>query len=597
MSRIKSFLNKTIMNLKETVFRFPLVLIFLASLTIVLSMTIENVISDEELIRRLLFTGIFGALLATAVQFAVERFKNLSKYTLILHAAAVLLSAAYYYFMTNDDISPIMVVHLFVISFALFAAYLYLPSAKNEVDFGNVALTHFKAAFIAILYGVVLFLGFAAIFEAVDILLYNINSEVYAHTAVIAFIFFTPSYYLSLLPKFNSTDEADIKRNEASYSYPRVLDILVSNIMIPLISIFSVVLIIYFLKILITGVWPVGQVGPMVLGYSAAGYFIYILDSKLDNRFSLLYRRIFPVALIPLVAMQLVSAYIRIEAYGITESRYYIVLFGIFSLICALMIIFGKKKNPNSIVLLSLIFALISIIPPVDAFTVSSKSQEARLEEILLRNNMLADNKIVHSKNISNEDKYEITSISDYMARMGHLNNIEWFPEEYADWGYYGSFESIYGFSPYYDNSYGPGEGSRYSYASLDDSISMDVSGYDRFIKANIYSRADQKPTVGTFETDGVKYTVEQETDSLGYVTLKILNDSNNVLIEISMKELTDHLFEKPESKYSLPPEDLTIEAENESVKLKVTASEINIDRTGDNVYMGGNLFLFVSVK
>ncbi len=597
MSRIKDFLNKIVMNLKATVSRFPLVLIFLAFLTITMSITIENNFSNKELLERLVFAGIFGALLATAVQFALERFKSLAKYTLLLHGATLLLSVIYYYFMTNDDISQAMVVHLFVISFALFAAYLYLPSAKNEINFGKVALSHFKAAFTAILYGVVLFLGFAAILGAVDILLYNFDSKIYSHTANIAYTFFTPVYYLSLLPKFNSKDEYDIKKDEASYSYPKVLEILVSNIMIPLISIFSVVLIVYFLKILITGIWPVGQVGPMVLGYSATGYFIYILSSNLDNRFSLMYRKTFPAVLIPLAAMQLVSSYIRVEAYGITESRYYVILFGIFSLVCALVLIFSRKKNPNTIVLLSAIFALMSIIPPVDAFTISQKSQESRLEEILLRNNMLADNEIVPNKDISKEDKYEITNISDYLARMGYLRDIEWFPEEYiTDSGYYRNFAAIYGFSPYYD-SYIPGEEPRYAYASLNDSIAIDVSGYDKFIKVNIFSRANQSVAVGTFEIDGIRYTVEQKTDDSGYITLEILNDSDNILMVIPMKELTARLFEEFGLRTSLPPEELTIDAQSESINLRIIASEINIDRTDENVYMGCNLFLFVSVQ
>lgn len=389
MSKIKNFFNKITVNLKTTVTRFPIVLLFLAFLTVTMFFIIEDRFFNEALLERLFFTGILGTFIATAVQFSLERFNRMEKYKLFLHCGTVILSALYYYFMTNNDITQSMVVHLLVISFALFAGYLYVPSAKNDVNFGNVALSHFKAAFTAILYGVVLFLGFTAIFGAIDILLYDLDFTIYAHTANVVYTFFTPIYYLSLLPKFNSQEESDVRKNQNIYSYPRVLDILVSNIMIPLISIFTVVLIVYFIKILITGVWPVGQVGPMVLVYSAVGYFIYILGSNLNNRFSKLYRGVYPAVLIPLVAMQLVSSYIRVEAYGITESRYYVILFGVFSIVCALMLIFSKNKKTNTIVLLSAIFALLSIIPPIDAFTVSKNSQENRLEEILIKNNML----------------------------------------------------------------------------------------------------------------------------------------------------------------------------------------------------------------
>jgi uncharacterized protein DUF4153 len=214
----------------------------------------------------------------------------------------------------------------------------------------------------------------------------------------------------------------------------------------------------------------------MVLAYSAIGYFIYILGANLENKFSILYRKFFPIILIPLVAMQLVSSYIRVDAYGITESRYYVILFGVFSIVCSLNLIIRKNKNSNSIVLLAAIFALLSIIPPVDAFTVSKNSQEGRLEEFLIKNNMLVNNEIIPKLNVSYEDKNEITSISDYLARMGYLRDIEWFPKKYiSDSGYYSNFEVIYGFSPVYGNYY-PGEMSQYTYARLDENEEIDIS-------------------------------------------------------------------------------------------------------------------------
>lgn len=597
MSKIKDFLNKMVLNLKSTALRFPTVLMFLFAMAITMSTAIEDDFRNESLLGRLFFSGIFGALLSTATQFKIERFKFLSKFAILLHGATFIFSIGYYYFMTNDEITQSMIVHLNVISFALFASYLYMPSAKNEVNFGNVALSHFKAAFTAILYGVVLFLGFVAIFGAIDILLYNLDTKIYAHTANVAFVFFTPVYYLSLLPKFNSVDEYDIKKNKDAFDYPRVLEILVSFIIIPLISIFSAVLIAYFIKILITGVWPVGQVGPMVLAYSAAGYFIYILSYNLENRFSSIYRKVFPILLIPLVAMQLVSSYIRVEAYGITESRYYVILFGVFSIVSALVLIFRKKKNPNSIVLLSAIFAILSIIPPVDAFTVSKNSQESRLEEILIRNSMLVDNEIIPQENVSNEDKHEITNISDYLARMGYLKDIEWFPKDYVtESGYYRNFEVVYGFSPYY-GGYVPGEMPQYIYARLDENEEIDVSRYDKFLKINVYSN-NSSLEIGNLTIGGNKYAVIQKSDGKGELIISILNNANNKVIEVDMKELITSLIENVnEPKALVSQENLTLIEKNENMELKIIANELNIDRTSkDDVFITGNLFLFVAV-
>lgn len=599
MSRIKKFINTIASNLKTTVARFPVALLFFAAITVIVYIEIEqNVAFDDDFLARLVFTGVFGAFLAIAVQFLLERYKNLLKYALALHGLTFVLAVAFYFFMTDDNISQSMFIHLFVLSFALFAAYLYIPSAKNDVNFGNVALSHFKAAFTAILYGVVLYLGFAAIIGAIDLLLYNLDEEVYAHAANIVFTFFTPVYYLSLLPKFNSKDEKDLSKIEVSYNYPRVLEILVSYIMIPIISILSIVFIIYFIKILITGVWPVGQVGPMVLGYSAAGYLIYILGSNLQNRFSVLFRKLYPIVLIPLVIMQLVSSYIRIEAYGITESRYYVVLFGIFSIVCAVMLLLSKKKNPNTIVLISACFAILSIVPPVDAFSVSMKSQEARLEEILVRNSMLVDNEITANSNISDEDKFELTSITDYMARMGYLNDIDWFPEEYSDESqYYGNFEKIYGFDPYYNN-YLPGENPTYVYAMLDQNKQIDVAGFEKFIKVNINNNTDSINKIGDLTLGDHVYTIEQKIIEADELVITILDDQKNIVIETSMKELTDGLFKTGyEPKALMSPEELSIDAQNEKMRMRIIINDINIDKSGrEKVFIDGNIFIFVAI-
>ncbi|HQO95109.1 MAG TPA: DUF4153 domain-containing protein [Sedimentibacter sp.] len=597
MSRIKNFMNNIVYNLKETITRFPMTIVFLASLSTVMFLIIEDYSSlDIDLLSRYMFAGIFGAFLATTVRFMLERYENL-KNSFLFYGLTILLTIGYFYFMTDDKVDNKMLIHLLVISFALFAAYLYLPSSKNALNFGNVALAHFKSAFTAILYGIVLYVGIAAIIGAIDILLYDVDYKSYAHAANIIFIFFTPLYYLSLLPKFNSRDENDDAKKEISFTYPRFLDILVSYITIPLITAFTAVLIIYFIKILATGVWPVGQVGPMVLGYSAAGYFIYILSSNLNNKFSELYRKLFPLILIPLVVMQMVSSYIRIDAYGITESRYYVVLFGIFSIVCALVLIFDKKKNPNTIVLLSAVFALMSIIPPVDAFTVSKNSQERRLTEILNRNNMIADGEIVKKTDLSTDDMFEITNISNYMYGMGYLDDMDWFPDKYAD-NYYGNFKNIYGFEQYYDRGFPGQEETLYLYAILDENEKINIEDYDLFFRIYIQNKRGPGEDIGEFSLKGKNYLIKQIPDEKGYITITV-SDDTNTLIEIPMQEFIDGLFEKSNSPKGLMDKDtLTIEKQNDKLKVKLLIYDMNVDRNDpDDIYISANIYVFVSTQ
>lgn len=599
MNRISNFYKKITLNLKTTVVRFPVVLILLAFISVIVSMLIENSFPlNEQLLTRFIFAATFGAFLGTTTQFLLERFENVSKYQLILRASTFVLTAIYFFFLTSEDrFSQAMFIRLFVCSFALFAMYLFLPSAKGAVNFGKVALIHFKSAFTAILYGFVLFLGLNAIYFAIDLLLFELDNNIPGHVANVVFIFFTPVYYLSLLPKFNSRNDFDEKRTEELSIYPRVLEILVSYIVIPLITVFSAVLIIYFLKILFTGIWPVGQVGPMVLSYSAVGLLIYILGSNLANRFTEIFRRFFPYILVPLVIMQLVSSFIRINAYGITESRYYVVIFGIFSIICSLYLVLSKRKNTNMIVLLATCFAILSIIPPVDAFNVSRRSQTNRIEDILEQNNMLDNNKLIPNSSISNEHKTEITNITNYMARMGYLRNLDWMPEKYYEENeYYNGFKEIYGFEPYYENY--NGEEPNYIYAMLDTNFPIDISGFDTFFKINIFSNKNSNgEQVTTFDLNNTTYSIKQNGDGNGDLILSFLDENEKSLIDIPMKDFFIQILEKSnKQKAMIPPSELTLNAENDNIQIRIIIENVNIEKsTDDNILINGSAYVFVT--
>jgi hypothetical protein len=154
---------------------------------------------------------------------------------------------------------------------------------------------------------------------------------------------------VAVATRFNSKAKSDQAYAREASSYPRFLEILVSYIAIPLVAAYTLVLLAYFVKIAITKTWPSGQLGPMILAYSIAGLVIYVLASGLNNRVAVFYQRVFPKVLIPIVVMQLVSVYIRLQAYGITESRYYVALFGIFSIVIGMVLSFRPVKR-NSLI-------------------------------------------------------------------------------------------------------------------------------------------------------------------------------------------------------------------------------------------------------
>jgi hypothetical protein len=339
MGRFKEYTRKMAADLKSTFLRFATLPIFLAFITILVSLQIEKTFPKQQLtIQRLIISAIAGAFLAVAIEFTCERFRRLVPYRIYLQCLSIAASVLYYIFLAPPEKNgTVVMIRLFVICFALFAFYLWIPSFKSKGVFPENALANFKACFTSMLYSLVLMLGSLAIYFAIDLLLVKLDNDIPLHILNIAGMFFFPLYYLALLPDFNSKEDRMTEKCNTAASYPRFLEILVSYIAIPLIMLFTGVLAVYLIKILIALKWPVGELGPMILGYSAIGLFLFVICSKLGNRFATTYRRYFPFVLIPLVCLQMYSVLVRVNAYGITETRYYLVLFGVYSIACAVV--------------------------------------------------------------------------------------------------------------------------------------------------------------------------------------------------------------------------------------------------------------------
>lgn len=577
MGRISQYIQKTLSSLKATFLRFALVPLFLACLTVLISLQIEDVFKDNvQTITRLIFAAIFGAFLGTAFEFFTERFERLTRIKWLLQAFAALIAILYYFVNTSPvKTDGIMIVRLMVICFALLAFYIWIPALKKPENFSANALIHFKSFFISALYSLVLTLGLLAIYFAIDLLLVKLDDKIPGHITNIMGTFFFPIYYLSLLPHFNSDKEEMAEKREAASSYPGFLEILVSYIAMPLITVFTAVLVVYLLKIIITMKWPVGELGPMVLGYSSVGLLLHVLCGRLTNRFAVLYRRFFPVALIPLVGLQLYSVFIRINSYGITESRYYLMLFGIYSIVCAMYLIATKNLKPGAIAILAACFAILSVLPPVDAFTVSRTSQLSRIEVIFARNHMLMQGKVVPGSNISSGDKMEITNIMNYMDQMGHTSYLKWLPADYME---YRDFEKVFGFSQTYSREGQTPDSNTYFNANADQRLPLDVSGYDTMLRAGIYTSGTGNIDSFSFKLGETAYRLDTARTAGDDVTFTITDAAGTKLSEFSVAPFLKKLqaVEITGDKGLLPPEILTFDAESTVFRIRILFQNIS---------------------
>ncbi len=575
MNKLKEMFLGLLRGMWAAIARFPLTIVCLGGAAALVCYMISIHNSPPVMIQKLTFTCLVGAVLGMAAQFAAERFEKLAARRLAVYGMSVLLTAGYFFILWPvTEIRSETGIRTFVAVFALICAVLWLPAYQKKADFNEICLIHFKSVFTSVLYSAVLSAGIAAILAAVDILLFHIPNDAYSYMMAIVWILFAAIYYLSLLPRFHSQEETDLAVIRNARHYPRFLEILVSYIAIPLVTVYTVVLLAYFIKILVTLRWPSGQLGPMVLIYSAAGLVIFVLASLLANRFAALYIKIFPKVLIPVVLLQLVSVGIRLNAYAVTESRYYVALFGIFSVITGILLSMKPIKRNSMIALLAAVFAVISIIPPVDAFTVSRITQIQRLEKMLTAENILVDGTISAKPDASENIKIETTNILNYLNNHNYLKYVSWLPQ---DFDIYQDMKSTFGFDqayPGYD-----GEQNRYFAAGIDNQKPILISDYDIAFTVSSYRYPDKEnQPVYDFSVNGANYTLKVSRVSAQEVRIAVQNQAGTELIATGLYEFALGLSETSGApKEALPPERMTLAIDQNGYKLKVILQNVNI--------------------
>lgn len=578
MKRFTDAIVRILRGLFAAIERFPLTVICLACAAALICYMISLHRGPELIIQKLMFTFLLGSFLGVAAQFIHERFEQLARRRLAIYVIAAVLTGGYFLILrAAPNISFEVVIRTVVAVFAMFCAFVWVPSYKGKFDFNAIALIHFKALLTSVLYSAVLSAGCAAIIASIDTLLFNISEDAYPYTMTIIWVLFATIYYLSLLPRFNSDHVNDRQYAEHMGEYPRFLEILISYIAIPLLTVYTLVLAAYFVKILVTWHWPSGQLGVMVLAYSAAGLMIYILASRLENRFAALYRRLFPKVLIPIVMMQLVSVAIRLNAYGVTESRYYVTLFGIFSMVCGILLSFKPVSKNGIIALLAAGIAIFSVIPPVDAFTVSRNSQVNRLEKMLAAEGVLVDGKLSPRADVSTNLKTETTSILSYLERRSYIKSVPWLPDDFKT---YENMKKTLGFEP----SYAEQEYKNF-FAGVDRQKPLSISGYDICVNAFLNSRMEKsdQPSID-FELNHVKYRLDFDQTPPQAVRVSVKDAEGTELVGTDINDFVQSISKAGNMpKETLPPEAMTLETENHGYKLRIVFQDVN-------VYYGNNV-------
>ncbi|MEG0750264.1 DUF4153 domain-containing protein [Carnobacterium sp. CS13] len=598
MKLIKN-LQQTFQGLLHAGSRYPLTVLFLAAVLVVNAISIQQ---EQENYTRYLFTFLIGALLSGVAQHVYERFSKKQSDRFLLMGGAILLSIGYYFIIrTTAEYSLEISIKTGVAAFALIFAFIWVPTIKKKLSFNESFMSAFKAFFITILFTVIIAIGVSSILFAIDRLLFSVDYKATLHLLNVVFSLFAPLYFLSFTPPYVDMEKNDIAKEDTlakqeqvrqAVSCPRNLEILLSYVVIPLTVIYTAILLAYIVLNIGSSFWTDNLLEPLLVSYAVTVILVYILASTIENKFAVVFRKIFPKVLIPIVLFQTIASILKIREMGITQGRYYVILFGVFATIAGLVFSFLPVRKNGLVAAVLIVFCLISIIPPIDAFTVSRVNQTHLLEDVLVKNKMLENNEVIPNPSISEKDKVRVTETFDYLERMDYVKDVEWLPSDAAT---YQQFETTFGFAKEYENqnSFQSGQ-----YVSLDwdNGLNLSVEGYDQLIRLNLYGSqaGSSEEGVISFEKDGSAYTLMQQLKDDGYYSLSLTDEEDKELIRIDMKEIFDEILtDENVQKGTLTMDEATIVKENKRAKVKILVESMDAYEDQYN----GSFYLFVEIK
>jgi hypothetical protein len=293
-----------------------------------------------------------------------------------------------------------------------------------------------------------------------------------------------------------------------------------------------------------------------------------------------------------IAVFQLAESIMKAQEEGFFISRYYVLMFSIYSIIIGVLLSLLSKKKNGYVAYFAIIFALISAAPIIGASDVSFGSQSAIVRNTLKDNGMLSGNVLTPSDNLTEEDKSRITRGIEYLYSFNEIDRLEFLPDGFNP---YQNFEAVLGFDPYRTEIIDKTSKSYY----IDESRPAGISGYDYLVSASIYLPLGKNENVVDVTTvqGGEEYILKLVGNNDKTKTAAILYRGNEKLLEAPLGGMIDTIRGYSDADGFLGSEKLTFDYENVSAKIRVVFRSISIYGSGDEENVNAYIFILYSIK
>ncbi len=411
-------------KITKTFFRFPVVVLF------ILLATISSLIDfyskeNNDLWVHLFLTSICAIPLFTSINLYLERVETRRWFNISVNITGFLILIVFFLNLPHNYIYDKHFIRSSVLFLAFVISMFYLPfiGFHQPLPFWFYNYNFVKRIIISFIYVTTLFVGLLlALFAILG--LFDINtSYLITPTSIVVYVLLFPLLVIGgLSPKFTYHAE--------KVYYPRFLKVFAQFILMPIGILYAIILIAYIVKVIATGIWPSGYTVSLVLGYSIIVLLNIILTHPiLFEKENQNYRKII-YGLLALsyvfIVVYLIAIFKRINEYGLTEGRLYVVLYAFWFFFVVTYFLFKKMNDLRVIPLTLLLILFLSVTGPWNVFKFSKNNQLKRLINIAKTENIWIDNKIDGRNAIVKESSLvEMSSIAMYLVSTHGHRSIE----------------------------------------------------------------------------------------------------------------------------------------------------------------------------
>jgi len=586
MNKIKHFF---INILWPTVKRFPITILSGLIMSGLMIYSIKKNIdpsrsSLEETVFALLMIFVLAVLFSFSTKMFYESKNWPIKYKIFIPLIPTIILITYFikikYFLDIDNQKT--GVEFGLIALSLTALITFAPLIPQKLNYFWILIQTFvKQLLLTGLFTAIAWIGLnLALMSLSYLFAINIEPEKYFDVIAILLGIFSIPFFLTGIPKLSNL-EAEIK-------YSKWLKFCSKFILTPLLAIYFVILYAYTFKVIFFQVWPKDGIVFWIMLYISLALVIYFFTRPLlDKAKHKLISYGFTLTSIPLYIIYFIAIILRINQYGLTISRYLVVLFAVWSISLIAYFTFSRKKYlmiiPASIILASLIF----LYGPWSSYNLSFISQINRYEQLLMENNLILDGKLQpQTEEMPSDTYFKIQDETRYILRSFDSKKFnQWLGEDNVnlietnsgkDFKLKYDYQKVTIFFNGLNIKTDKLHQTKNNHFNFNSSKSIfPISGYDYFIDINSHFISETNSDFPTnYQDQNIKIELSKNTVYISDLKKQLIK------IDLGNKILPLITFSKPPT---LNAKELTFEAENDNIKLLLIITHASLESTADD--------------